>query len=199
MKSFRFASLISILFIACSVTAIAKAESQGSYFISEDLYTFMHSGAGKQFRIIGSVNASTPVILLETSADGTFVKIRDDREREGWIEASTLAQGQTSQQIIDELNQKLVEVSGSINSDKAEISRLSDEIDSLRQQLSEQQRTVLEANKQRDVLQQQLDGYTDEIEMQWFINGALVAGGGLLLGVILTFLPRRKKRQDNWM
>ncbi|GGA81769.1 arylsulfatase [Neiella marina] len=176
-----------------------QAQEQDSYFITEDLYTFMHTGPGKQFRILGSVNASTPVVLLETSDDGKFAKIRDDREREGWVETSTLAQGQTKQQMIDDLNQKLMTVSTDINTDKGEITRLSSLIDELEQQLAEQRQVVQEANKQRDVLQQQLNSYTDEIEMQWMINGALVAGGGLLLGVILSFLPRRKKRQDNWM
>ncbi|MBW8189698.1 TIGR04211 family SH3 domain-containing protein [Neiella marina] len=199
MKSLRSVSIFSLLLVVLSFAGLSKAETQSNYFISEDLYTFMHSGAGKQFRIVGSVNASTPVILLETSDDGSFVKIRDDREREGWVEAASLAQGQTSQQIIEELNQKLVAVSSDINADKNEIAQLSNQIDNLQQQLNQQQQSVLEANKQRDVLQQQLNGYTDEIEMQWFINGALVAGGGLLLGVILSFLPRRKKKQDNWM
>jgi SH3 domain protein len=35
--------------------------------------------------------------------------------------------------------------------------------------------------------------------MMWFTRGGMVAGAGILLGIILTYLPKRKRRSNEWM
>ena len=53
-------------------------------YIIDDLYTYMHAGAGKNFRIIGSINAGSPLELI-TEQDG-YTQVKDDKGRTGWVD-----------------------------------------------------------------------------------------------------------------
>lgn len=187
-------------FLSLSVFSSAPALAEDtSYFVSENLFTYIHSGPGKQYRIIGSVNSATPVTRLAVSEDGEFVQIQDGKGREGWIEADTLSEGQTRQQQIEYLQQQVDGLASQLQQEQQAVRQRLSEVEQLQQQAVEQQQRMDQAIQERDVIQQKLAGYTDEIEMKWFINGSLVAGGGVLLGLILSFVSRKKKRSDRWM
>ena len=50
-------------------------------------------------------------------------------------------------------------------------------------------------NLELDLLQDTKD---ERIKMEWMMYGGSVLVFGLLIGLIIPFLPRRKKRRDNW-
>ena len=58
-----------------------------NYFISEDLFTYMHTGPGSNYRIIGSVDAGTKITVKNTNRDSGYTQIRDDKNRVGWVES----------------------------------------------------------------------------------------------------------------
>ena len=35
--------------------------------------------------------------------------------------------------------------------------------------------------------------------MRWFTYGGLVAIGGVFLGLLVPYLPKKKKRRDEWL
>jgi SH3 domain protein len=37
------------------------------------------------------------------------------------------------------------------------------------------------------------------MQMDWFIRGGAMVGAGILLGILLPMLPRRRSRSDRWM
>ena len=60
------------------------------------------------------------------------------------------------------------------------------------------QKTIMELkekNLELDLLQ---STKKDRVKMEWMINGGGVLLFGLIIGLILPFIPRRKKRQENW-
>ena len=46
------------------------ASAPQSRYVSDNIYTFLHRGPGKQYRIIGSINAGEAVTQLAQSEDG---------------------------------------------------------------------------------------------------------------------------------
>ena len=82
--------IFGLLLAATSFISYAEeapsSDSQNTAYIVDNLYTFMHSGPSKNYRILGSVDAGTQVMLLSDEDNGYF-KIRDDKDREGWVEA----------------------------------------------------------------------------------------------------------------
>jgi len=47
-------------------------------------------------------------------------------------------------------------------------------------------------------LQSQISNMDQSNLMRWLTYGGLVAFGGVILGLILPYLPRRRKRRDDW-
>ena len=200
MKSFICSTLTSAcILLLSSVPSVSFAADESNHFISENLYTFMHSGPGKQYRILGSLNSGNPVTLLQSSDDGKFVQIRDEKGRDGWIESRALASGQSQQQLIESLNEKLLALSHERDSAQNELSQLTSNMSSLKQNAEEHDLQLEQIKKENSLLQQQLANQQDELKMQWLVNGGLVAGGGVLLGLLISFLPRKQKRSSRWM
>ena len=44
-----------------------------------------------------------------------------------------------------------------------------------------------------------LADYDQTAQMEWFTRGGIVAVISLILGIILTYLPKKTRRNDNWM
>ena len=197
MKHSIYSICLSTL-LSISYSANTAAEETG-YYISEELQTFMHSGPGKQYRIIGSVMSASPVTLLGKSDEGDYIQIQDDKGREGWIEAQALAKGQSRPQQINALSEQINLVSAQLQQEQERVRTGVIQLEQIEQQLSSQQTALSNAIKERDLLQQKLTGMGDETQMKWFLNGGMVAGGGVLLGLILSFISRKKKRSDQWM
>ncbi len=66
--------------------AVPAAHAKDNY-ISDELFTYMHSGPGTQYRIIGSVDAGTKVTVVDTNRNEGYSQVIDDRGRKGWVES----------------------------------------------------------------------------------------------------------------
>ncbi|MGB1239841.1 MAG: TIGR04211 family SH3 domain-containing protein, partial [Pseudomonadales bacterium] len=69
---------VALLFSAAQSWAVDR-------YISDELFTYMHSGPSAQYRITGSINAGSKVTLLESNRGGGYSKVRDNRGRTGWV------------------------------------------------------------------------------------------------------------------
>ena len=68
--------------------------------------------------------------------------------------------------------------------------------------LEKEQQSQVEELKEARALKADLDAQlkTREQEMQirWWKNGALIAGAGAIIGVILVYLPRPRRKRDDY-
>ena len=79
------------------------------------------------------------------------------------------------------------------------IDLLNQQIADLTSQNTNLQKKLRSAEKENLEKSQTLASYDQTAQMQWFIRGGIVAIISLLLGIILTYLPKKKRRNDNWM
>ncbi|WP_051252884.1 TIGR04211 family SH3 domain-containing protein [Ferrimonas kyonanensis] len=200
------AFLLSLLF---AVGAPVKAQE---FSISEDIYVYLVAGPGTQFRILGSVSAGTPVTPTgETQGD--YVQITDDKGRTGWIKQDQLAQSESFRLAVPRLNQQVDNLQQQLQQQQQQNSQLLSQVEQLNSQLEDGQRAAM--NVEAD-LKTNLDALSIENEQlkrenksmknnerwQWLQQGGMVAGGGLLVGLILAYLPRpqrRRKSQGGWV
>jgi SH3 domain protein len=56
-----------------------------------------------------------------------------------------------------------------------------------------------DAEKENAKITQTLADYDQTAQMEWFTRGGVVAVISLLLGIILTYLPKKRRRNDSWM
>lgn len=199
---------IGLTLLTFSVTLSAHAEEKR--YISDELSTWVRSGPGNDYRLIGTVNAGEEVTLLQTNENSKYGQIRDANGRTTWIPLAQLSEQPSLRTRVPELEQqvkdltdKLANIDGSWNQRTADMQKkvagsdsvingLKDENQKLKNELVVAQKKVNAANVQ-------LDDKQRTIIMQWFMYGGGVAGVGLLLGLLLPHMIPRRKKSDRWM
>ncbi len=199
---------ISALIITFSALLTLNVQGANRY-VSDQLFTYMHSGPSAQFRIIGSANAGSAVKLIQNNQGSGYSKIVDAKGRTGWVETKFLT-AQTPASI------RLPEVEKALKAAQDELKTIADKnqitLDSKQQTLSKHIKTNNQLMSQRQdlvnqikvlktqnsQLQTRIDNQSEEVEMQWFIKGAGVIFAGIVIGLIVPNLPRRKKKSDSW-
>lgn len=208
MKKMQTLRLIFLALLSLGITWGAHAEDKR--YISDELNTYVHSGPGNQYRIVGTLNAGDEVTLLSVNDSTKYGQIRDAKGRSVWIPLSQLSNTPSLRTRVPELEQqvqtltdKLTNIDNSWNQRTADmqqkvaasdstISGLQEENQALKNQLQVAQKKVNAVNLQ-------LDDKQRTIILQWFMYGGGVAGIGLLLGLLLPHLLPRRKNNNRWM
>ena len=102
--------IITVLFTLLAAPAALAADR----YISDDLFTFMHSGPNNTYRIMGSVNAGSKVQLLQTNKDTGYTQIRDARGRTGWVQSKFVTNQESMAIRLPRVEKELKEVSSDI-------------------------------------------------------------------------------------
>ncbi|WP_421192865.1 TIGR04211 family SH3 domain-containing protein [Aeromonas jandaei] len=198
-------ALLGILICLCAQQVLADTR-----YVSDNIFTFIHNGPGTQYRILGSVKAGEPLEVKAVNGEAGFTQVVDGRGRDGWIKSSEL-QSQISlreqlpqvEKERDELKARLQNLNGDNEKRFAEkdgqIAAQSKEIAALKAQLASQGEEMNNLKEQNDALTQSYDNQEHDMQMDWFIRGGAMVGAGILLGILLPMLPRRRSRSDRWM
>ncbi|WP_219591813.1 TIGR04211 family SH3 domain-containing protein [Aeromonas salmonicida] len=198
-------ALLGILICLCAQQALADTR-----YVSDNIFTFIHNGPGTQFRILGSVKAGEPLEVKAVNNEAGFTQVVDGRGREGWIKNAEL-QGEISlrerlpqvQQELEDLKARLQNLNGDnekrFTEKDGKIAEQSTEIDSLKAQLASQSEEMGNLKEQNEALTRSYDNQEHDMQMDWFIRGGAMVGGGILLGILLPMLPRRRSRGERWM
>lgn len=198
-------ALLGILICLCAGQALAETR-----YVSDNIFTYIHNGPGTQYRILGSVKAGEPLEIKSVNGEAGFTQVVDGRGREGWIKSSELQSLPSLRERLpqvekerDELKNRLQNLNGDNEKRFAEkdgqIELQSNEIASLKAQLASQGEEMSNLKEQNDALTQSYDNREHDMQMDWFIRGGAMVGAGILLGILLPMLPRRRSRSDRWM
>lgn len=199
MKSIKF--FLCLLFSSSSFAA--------TQYVSDNLSIYMHSGPSLEYRIIGTIKVGTAVSTLKYNSKTKFMQIKSPTGRVGWVKSSEIQEQPPAKSLLPELQKKYQESQDklkTINDDNKQALTESEQAiidkDSLIAQLDSEKRALRdtiadleERNMELDLLQSTKD---ERIKMEWLMYGGSVLFFGLLIGLIIPFLPRRKKRTDNW-
>lgn len=196
----RKTTLLSLFLIYSSANAATR-------YVSDDLFTYIHSGPGTQFKIIGSVNAGERINVIQSNAG--YTQIKDSKGRNGWIISKYVSKQPGLKERLPKLESQLAKLNAQLNtaSDKAnqEKEGLEVSLASYKNQVSDLQNVNSKLNEQLQKVQEEnrnlnakLDTQKDDLLMRWFTYGGLVAGGGLLLGLILPSLIPNRKQKARW-
>jgi SH3 domain protein len=188
------------LIICISYFSSAHAEESvlPSGYISEDLFVYMHSGAGNNYRILGTINSGEQV-QLTGETNNEYTQIITDKERSGWVESKYVSTKPGLRFVIADLNEKLASdqarnetLLNDVEAAKALITELESEKSSL-------QNSISALNMDLNETKSQLKNQDIDLKKEWFFTGAIVLGFGLLLGLILPRLfAKRKSSMESW-
>ncbi|WCP66644.1 TIGR04211 family SH3 domain-containing protein [Vibrio tubiashii] len=198
-----------VCFVLASMLAVPAAMAQDRY-ISDKLFTYMHSGPSNQFRIIGSVDAGDKVKQVSTNRDTGYTQIEDAKGRKGWVESRFVTRQESMALRLPKLEKELADVKEKLanarsNADQ-EKAGLIDSLESRNTQINELEQGYSDMSKQLSASQEEvrklrakLDTQKDDLLLKYFMYGGGVAGLGLLFGLILPhIIPRRKRSPSGW-
>ena len=179
-------------------------------YVSDDIFTYLHGGPGKQYRILGSVKAGTKVQFIELDASGKYAQIIDSKGRTAWIASESLQSAPSFRNQVVELQaqkQQLQPQLDNIESEQArelklkheQVTQLSAQSQQQQQRLDEQSEELQSLRQENSKLQQSLGTKEQDEQYRWWREGGYIAGVGLLLGLLLPYLPRPRRRKDRWM
>ncbi|MBW8183171.1 TIGR04211 family SH3 domain-containing protein [Shewanella nanhaiensis] len=189
----RILALVGLMLLSPSLLAAGQTR-----YISDEVYLFLHGGPGTQFRILGSVEAGQEITLLGEK-QGNYSKIIDHKGREGWVETKMISAQKSLRVLLPELQAELTKT-------KAELEQVVNSSDSnvqeLRQvkaQLARAEESLEQASTERDRATRELANIQKNERFQMWQEGGIIAAAGLLMGIILVYLPRpRRKKRSNW-
>jgi len=190
--------------IACSCQTVAlqetgSQEASSSHYVRDNLFIFMHAGPGRDYRIIGSVNAGTPLTVLDTDNGAKYTQIIDDQDRTGWVESKFVTTQTPQAQQLPRMREQLEQSELSLQTAQQENAQLRTQLNDANQEISRLTTDYEQQLSDIAQLNQQVES-TDKAELiTWFTRGGIVAGAGIVLGVLISFLPRRRNRSKEWM
>ncbi len=176
----------------------SPSELQRQY-VREDLFIYLHTGPGRNYRIIGSIDAGTEISVMSQNSDSEFTQVTDDQGREGWIESRFVSNTAPSTLRIPALESALETSQNDAATLAAENTELRQRINQAEQQLSSINEQLQQQTAQVASLTASLDKADQDELIRWFTRGGMLAGASVLLGVLLTFIPKKRRRNSEWM
>lgn len=198
---------IGILMIA---QLSVPAQAEVTKYISDQLSSWVRSGPGEQFRLMGKVVSGEKVTVLQMNEQSHYAQIVDSEGRTAWIPASDLSDKPSLRTQVPELqqqvktlsdklaqidngwNQRTAEMQSKVAGSDAVINKLKDENQQLKDKLTVAQKKV-------EAAKIQIDDKQRAIIMQWFMYGGGVLGLGIILGLVLPHMIPRRKKNNRWM
>ncbi|OHV12312.1 TIGR04211 family SH3 domain-containing protein [Kushneria phosphatilytica] len=200
----QFGCIFLGLLLGATTSVVQAAPDR---WVSDDLSTWVRSGPSDNYRIVGTVNSGDPVTLLETQGDYSHIRSNDGDEV--WIKSADLQSEPSVQKRLPALQSKVEDLTGQLDGIN---SKWQNRVASMKATLEARQSRIDELQKTNDSLNEQLtsaqsemrkyrarlDTERNDLLMRYFLYGGGVAGAGLVLGLLVPHLPRRRKRRDRW-
>jgi SH3 domain protein len=200
----KLSVLICTIFLSMSFISPAISQetdnSDGEVrYISDDLFTFLHTGPGRNYRILGQVVAGSRVTLLQENTESNFVEVIDDKQRRGWIDGQFINAQKSLRELLPGLQQQFEEASETVLQQRNDNGILNQQISELSTKNKDLSRKLSKLQSENAKITEELADHDQTAKLEWFTRGGIVAVISLLLGIILTYLPKKSRRNDNWM
>ncbi|GLT15112.1 TIGR04211 family SH3 domain-containing protein [Vibrio algivorus] len=199
--------LLCLVLLACFFAPMTYARD---FYISDKLFTYVHSGPSNDYRIIGSVDAGEVIKVLGRNNSTNFTQILDSNGRKGWVESKYVTQDVSMAVRMPKLEKELATVKDQLSKARetadTEKAGLVSSLELNKKQITDLETNYREINQQlidsqEEVrsLRARIDTQKDDLLLRYFMYGGGVAGLGLLFGLILPhIIPRRKKNPGGW-
>lgn len=208
MTMHRFSTLmVGVTLGLMALPLQAQQNSDATHWVSDELTTYVRSGPTDGYRIVGTLTSGEPVTVLEASGD--YSRVRNAEGSTVWVLSDELQEEPSARQQLPTLESQVAELEeelGSINETwEDRVSAMTETLDVREQRIAELEASNRELDSEADQsrqtirqLQARLDTQEEDLLIRYFMYGGGVAGAGLLVGLIIPHLPRKKRKRDRW-
>lgn len=207
LKSFSKIAALALLSLAANMTLAEPLKANSDVYVSDSANVWTRSGPGNNYRITGIRHVGDKLKFIRYSDNGKFVLVEDENGQ-NWMQTNDVQQDPCGQALVDilqkrvdELEYKLANYDTQLSRDYAEASSklavLEKENAQLKTSDAEKNATIQKLDTQRREYAEKLETRDLDMQMRWWLQGALIALGGAIIGIVFVFIPRpgRKKRE----
>lgn len=186
---------VSILFTTICLSTSAFA---ANYYVSDDLFTYTHSGPGTKYKIIGIVNAGEKIKIISTNQKAGYTQIIDSKNRKVWINSEYISNQPGLKKQLEKLKISYSKLDKNQITLEKELATNIDQVQELKKINSSLSKELKQVQEKNEKLNERLDKEQNELLMRWFTYGGIVAGAGLIFGLILPYLIPNRKQKTRW-
>ncbi len=186
---------VSILFTTICLSTSAFA---ANYYVSDELFTYTHSGPGTKYKIIGIVNAGEKIKIVSTSENAEYTQIIDSKGRNVWMNSKYISNQPGLKEQLEKLKISYAKMDKNQITLEKELATNINQVQELKKLNSSLSKELKEVQEKNEKLNERLDKEQNELLMRWFTYGGIVAGAGLIFGLILPYLIPSRKQKTRW-
>lgn len=202
-----FLPLVALL--TTLITFSQTATAANPYHVSDDVSIAMHSGPSNQFRIRGWLPSGTELTLLKRDSNTKYAQVRTSKGTVGWIDGKYLEKGNSVKTRLPVAEEKLAAAEKTLKLEQQKVVSLTEKLTNSESQRVNEVAAVNEARAagtaqvaqlENEIvrLQNQIDSMDQTNMMGWFIKGGGVALAGIIIGLIIPNLPKKRRRTNDW-
>ena len=175
-------------------------------YVTDELEITMHRKMSLNSEIVAQLKSGTPVRVLKTNRDEGYVMVATKDEKVGWMLESFLINEPAGRQQYESLKIEYDKLKAEFDLKvKERTSKLSKELTQVKNAAKRPLELQQENQKLKNTLEQER-AQVEEIkkenqqfksihkDRQWFAVGAITAIGSLVLGLIITRVPWRRRK-----
>lgn len=202
----------SFFFVLAMVLSLASMAETGTRYVAPGQAVDLRSGLAKKDKTVRTLEPGTTVKIIQTNVKLGYTKVKLPSGETGWIVTRQLTQvppppaQPEAQQAVSATTQAALPVAKTPEQLQAEVGHLQTELIAIRQasanalriqaERDQLQSNVISLRKEVDTLLREKNALNDDQKQSWFLIGAGVLLGGMLLG---AFLPRLSfRRRNDW-
>ena len=169
----------------------------------------MHSGPSLEYRIIGTLAVGTDVNALEYNEETKFMQVKTNAGKVGWVKLSELQQQPPANILLPKIQKELAASKNTLKRAKGDHGQTLTAKD---QEIAEKDKLIAKLRFEKKALEEsvaKLEALNVEFDIlketkesrmmtEWLMYGGSILFFGILFGLILPFLPRRKKSNSGW-
>lgn len=179
-------------------TCTAWAQDNNTRYIDGHVTLALRDSPSSDGTLITFLETGQQLTLLETMGPQSYARVRMPDGREGWIAARFLTEDEPPAR-------RLAQANAELEAERERTASLEREVGALEERLSRAAPALQLADENAELearlaereaeLERSLATYNEERARQrTLMTGGLLAGGGVLLGLILPWLARSRKR-----
>lgn len=153
------------------ILSIALSAKAATSYVSDDLYTYVHSGPSTKYKIIASVDSGEKIKVIQTNKNTGFSKIKDSKGRAGWINSKYISNRPGLQERLAKLELQFTKLNMQLHTAKDKVKSHSSQIHELKNTNTTLNEKLQEVQTLNDNLNEKLDTEKNDLLMRWFGYG----------------------------
>jgi SH3 domain protein len=186
---------------------VAELQVGDSLYVSENVNVWLRTCPRPTCKIVNSIHVGEKITFNKLSDDRKFVEINYNG-KQYWMQYRDLQVEPCGEAKADLLEGKIAELKNSLeNYDsevaanyraaKAKLEKLEKENASLKSTLAAQNEKIEDLDATRRDFADKLETKELDMQMRWWLQGAVIAFCGAIIGIICVYIPRPSSKRRN--